>query len=167
MIIAGTGHRPHKLNNEYEYQGPLSKWIMDQTREVLLAKAPERIISGMAIGYDTMLALVALELKIPLLAAIPFVGQETRWPKSSRDLFNKILSDRLTISHVVCEGGYAGWKFIKRDHYMVDNGDEVIACYNGDLQGGTWQTWKYAVQKQKPITIINPLNYEPTLAKST
>lgn len=158
MIISGTGHRPHYLNEEYNYDGPLSQWIMDETRRILIEKNPSEVTSGMAIGYDTMLALVTLELNIPLFAAIPFKGQESKWPKSSQEIFHKILANSLTTTVIVCDGGYAGWKFIQRDKFMVDRADEVLACYNGEEKGGTYQTVKYANDKGKPITRINPLD---------
>jgi hypothetical protein len=34
----------------------------------------------MARGWDLALAKAAVELGLPLFAAIPFVGQESRWP---------------------------------------------------------------------------------------
>lgn len=155
-ILAATGHRPHKLNNEYNYDGPVSKWLREEIKSVLVSRQPDEAISGMAIGVDTLFALCCLELKIPLIAAVPFYGQEQRWPQSSKDIFYSILDNPLTKTHIVCEGEYAGWKFIRRDHWMVNNSTELLAVYNGDQSGGTYQTYKYAVDKGHPIIRINP-----------
>lgn len=156
MIMAATGHRPDKLGREYDYNGPITTWIRQEIEKILIDEKPTKIISGMAIGVDQIFALVGLKLNIPLLAAIPFEGQEKRWPKSSQKIFYDILNNPLTEQVIVCEGGYAGYKFIRRDHYMVDNCNKLLAVYNGDESGGTWQTWKYAIKNKCPIIRINP-----------
>ena len=43
-----------------------------------------------------------------------------------------------------------------RNKYMVDNSDMVIACWNGDCIGGTWNTIRYAMNNNKIIICINP-----------
>ena len=158
MIIAGTGHRPNKLNNEYSHVGPLSNWLRDEVTKILLDKKPERVISGMALGFDTILALAALDCNVPLTAAIPFIGQEKAWPEPSQKLYNSILGDKGVDKYVVCEGCYAPWKMQKRNCWMVDNADLIIACYDGTA-GGTRNCYNYAVRKQKEIVRINPTDF--------
>ena len=68
MIIAFTGHR--KLHyKQYNY-------IFFEIEKQLQQLKPEKIISGMAIGADTIAVQVAIKNNIPFIAAIPFVGQE-------------------------------------------------------------------------------------------
>ena len=43
----------------------------------------------------------------------------------------------------------------KRNEYMVDQSDFVIVVWNGEKQGGTYQTFQYAQRKKKPFMIID------------
>lgn len=39
---------------------------------------------------------------------------------------------------------------------MVDRCDKLIACYNGDTSGGTYNCVQYAKKKGKEIIVIDP-----------
>jgi uncharacterized phage-like protein YoqJ len=43
----------------------------------------------------------------------------------------------------------------KRNRYLVDSCDEMLAIYDGQ-RGGTMQTINYAKSKRKKVTIIDP-----------
>jgi uncharacterized phage-like protein YoqJ len=68
-----------------------------------------------------------------------------KWRKSPQmvTLYHDILrrADRVVL---VCPPSYAAEKLIKRNVYMVDNSDEVIALYNGEKFGGTYHCLNYA-----------------------
>lgn len=156
MILACTGHRPNKLNNEYYYDGPMSKFLFREIEAILTEHKPTQCISGMALGADTIFALKALELNIPLLAAIPFLGQESRWLPESIDLYNVILNNPLTSKYIVSDGNYAAWKMHKRNKYMVDNCNKLVAIYDGSEDGGTKSCLDYASSVGKSIIVIKP-----------
>ena len=152
MILAATGHRSGTLGG---YGAEL------QTRLVCLARAylqtagnPRAVISGMALGWDTAWALAALDLGIPLIAAVPFDGQERRWPNEARRQYQSILS-RASRVRVVSPGPYASWKFERRDHWMVDHADWIVALWNGSASG-TARCVAYARQTGKPLDNIWP-----------
>lgn len=63
--MAGTGHRPDKLGG---YGAGVSSRLVDLARAALLRCRPNEVMSGMALGWDTALALGAIELGIPLTA---------------------------------------------------------------------------------------------------
>ena len=44
----------------------------------------------------------------------------------------------------------------KRNEYMVDNCDLLIACWSGVKKGGTYNCVKYAIKNNKRIIVINP-----------
>lgn len=150
MIIAGTGHRPDKLGG---YSGIVLQRLTDLARASLLKCEATEVISGMALGWDTALALAALELGLPLTAAIPFKGQESRWPPSSQKTYQYILSclpsDRIVI---VCEGAYSRSAMQKRNEWMVDHCDRLLALWNGS-DGGTANCVRYAESRVHVVNV--------------
>lgn len=158
MIIAGTGHRPDKLPNKetgYNLPNPTYIKICQETEKHLLRLKPDKVISGMALGFDQYLASVSYKLGIPFIAAIPFAGQEKAWPTKSQKTYNKLLSVASEVI-TVSEGGYSGYKMQVRNEYMCDKCDVLLACYNGDGSGGTYNCIQYAKRNGKEIIIIDP-----------
>jgi uncharacterized phage-like protein YoqJ len=160
MKIAVTGHRPQKLGNEYQYDGPYSTYLREKFREILIKEQPSQCITGMALGVDTLFCQVAIELAIPVLAAIPFPGQETRWPPASQELYTKLLSNSLVTAHLVSSGPYNSAKMQIRNEYMVDKADKLVAVWNGSA-GGTMNCVRYAEKNNKNIIRINPEGWKP------
>jgi len=156
MKVAATGHRPSRLGNEYDYDGPYTAYIRSELHKLLRQLKPNKMISGMALGFDTIFALAALNSDTPLIAAIPFEGQESKWFQKSQELYHNILNDPLTTQEYICEPGYAAWKMHKRDQWMVDECDHLIAVWDGKPKGGTFSTIEYAKKIKRPYTIINP-----------
>lgn len=148
MILAGTGHRPDQLIYGYANEGvEYLAFIADIKLKEL---KPDQVITGLAIGWDLALAVAAIRLKIPLIGAMPFKGQESRWPEASQRLYNRVIS-RCERVEIICEGGFENWKFLRRDEWMVDNADKVLALYNGCATGGTKHTVDYACKVGKPV----------------
>ena len=77
--IAGTGHRPQKLGGFGETANSTLRRFARAWLEIL---APERGISGMALGWDQALAAAAVDLAIPFVAAVPFASQAVKWARS-------------------------------------------------------------------------------------
>jgi len=146
MIIAGTGHRPDKLGG---YSSDINLKLIDVVGPWLEKNKPKKVISGMALGFDSALAEAALYLHIPLIVAIPFFGQETKWPKESQTKYNDILSNAVDKIYV-CDQGYAPWKMQIRNEWMVDHCDILLALWNGS-SGGTSNCIEYAKKKNKSI----------------
>lgn len=155
MILAATGHRPNKLGNEYCMNGSYSKYIKDSMRKIIDDVKPNKLISGLALGVDTIWALLALELEMPLIAAIPFVGQEKRWPKHSQDLYNFILLNPMVEKTIVSDGGYESWKMQRRNEWMVDHCDGLVAVWDDSSHSGTGNCVRYAKKMNKVIYKIN------------
>ena len=118
-------------------------------------------ISGMAIGADTLFASAVIGVGISdyLIAAVPFAGQESKWPPASQEVYWNILNRCGRVEHV-CDPGYAAWKMQARNKWMVDNSREVLAVWDGTEQGGTWNCMQYAVKKGRSIARLDPTNLE-------
>jgi len=160
LRIAITGHRPQKIGAEWDLQGPYSDYIRQEIKKVLLIRQPTQCISGMALGVDTIFAQEALALHIPLLASLPFKGQECKWPQHSQQKYREFLNNPLTTTHIVCEGGYNSAKMQIRNEYMVDNTDVIICVWNA-TEGGTMNCVRYAERRKREgreieIIYINP-----------
>lgn len=148
MIYAATGHRLEVLGGEGNEEVTHEK-VTRFAKKILPDYRATKAISGMAIGWDTAFALAALEHNVPLIAAVPFVGQESVWPQKAKDRYHDILRHAAEV-HIICEGGYAGWKYHERDKWMVEKCEEMIALWNGHPKGGTAATVRYTKQAQKP-----------------
>lgn len=166
MKIAVTGHRPNKLWG-YDYNEPHYIRLMTKLREVVInsinndKNEPLELISGMALGVDTLFAVLALELKqegynVRLVCALPFKGQEGNWIPESKKLYHEILA-RADEVVCVCGEGYAAYKMQRRNEYMVDRSDLLIAVWDKS-NGGTANCVRYANRKIKDVIYLNPKN---------
>lgn len=146
FTVAFTGHRPDKLGG-YREPNPIRDHLVAKLRarlaELRQAHRGLLAISGMALGFDQWAAEVCVDLRIPFIAAIPFVGQERVWPDERREHYLALLS-KATRVHIVSPGGYHRDKMTDRNCWMVDNCDHVIAAWNGS-QGGTFHCVHYAM----------------------
>lgn len=139
MIVAGTGHRPNKLGG---YGAAAAEEWTDLAAYILELWRPTKVISGLALGWDTYLALAAIRVGIPLVGAIPFNGQESMWPPESQAIYNRIQGQCAELV-VVCGGKYAPEKMQRRNCWMVDRCDFLLSCWDGS-PGGTGNCLNYA-----------------------
>lgn len=146
LVIAGTGHRLDKLGG---YSDKVQLRLAQLACAVFKLYEPRLVITGMAIGWDMALALACGELNIPFVAAVPFKGQEARWPEKTVDLYNRLLGKASEVVYV-CEPGYEAWKMQERNEYMVDRADLILALWNGS-SGGTANCIQYAQKVHKPV----------------
>lgn len=166
MIIAGTGHRPDKLGTDevsgYVEDNPLRIWIKGRLREHIRQLRPLYAISGMALGFDQDLAEVCIDLGVPFIAAVPFIGQELRWRPEAQRKYRALLARAYEVV-VVCEGPYERWKMLARNEWMVDHCNTLIAAFDGS-PGGTASTVLYADRVQRETRRIDPNEFRALLA---
>ena len=96
---------------------------------------------------------------IALESAIPCESQASKWSETLRDRYFDIAAKcgKETLIQVHCTPDCMD----KRNRYMVDHTDVVIAVWNG-RPSGTEKTVNYAMRQGKPVVVINPrsLNIE-------
>lgn len=112
---------------------------------------PDAVISGMALGWDQALAEAALDLGIPLIAALPFDDHGANWSHAAQARHHVILG-RAFWSTVVSPGAYATAKYHVRDRWIVDHGTHVLALWDGTASG-TGSTVTYA--KARGVRVFN------------
>lgn len=131
--------------------------------------SPEEVVSGMALGVDQVAAECAMDMGIRVVAAIPFEGQQTRWPVKSRARYAGMLvriQDMGGRIVVVSPGGYAAWKLHARNQWIVNGTDRMLAVWDGTT-GGTAACVKYAAIQRKPVARLDPATLvRPTLFAS-
>lgn len=145
--IAVTGHRPNKLggyNAEDNFRA-----IRRHMKDLLTELAPSRIISGGALGIDQFWMEVGIYLGIPVIGALPFEGYDARWPKASREKYRGLL-DKCEEVRYIGLVGYDPAKLQKRNEWMVDNSDLLVAYWDGST-GGTANCVDYAKKIQRDI----------------
>lgn len=152
MIICFTGHRPGKIGG---YKPCATHdWLRARVRETLLELKPTEAISGMALGFDQLAAEACLEVGVPFVAAVPFETQFMDWPLESQqryvDLYSKASRVHIVDPTPPTTRWEAAQKLHARNHWMVDNSDEVIAAWDG-TKGGTQECVRYAQKVGRPV----------------
>lgn len=96
-------------------------------------------ISGVALGIDQDFCGVCVELGVPFVAFVPFVGQDSRWPAASREVYRKVLDAAAgvrVVSQPPATDEAARRAALDRNEAMAETIDELIAVWDGS-QGGT------------------------------
>jgi Uncharacterized protein conserved in bacteria len=174
-----TGHRPQALwgyDITIENYIKLAKLIKIECIRLIEDKGVNRFITGGALGIDTIAFLVVYKLKkeypdIQNILSIPFKNQAIKWfNQTDVDRYNKMKEHADEIVYVdlldkykvkgIADDVYHPAKMQKRNEYMVDNSGHVIAVWNGDKKGGTWNCVKYAKNNCNEITRIDPRYFE-------
>lgn len=145
MIWAATGHRPDKLGG----YGVESRLIAIAQDWIVKAK-PEKVIIGMALGWDQAVGKACLAWGIPYIAAVPFIGQANKWPAESQMTYWRLL-DKASSIVTISDGPYSAKAMQQRNRWMVDNSQSIVALWNGCITGGTANCIKYAMKKRRPI----------------
>lgn len=172
MRACVTGYRPDKLTWKYD-ENDIKCILLKQTLALVIAKVVgdgvDHFYSGMAEGVDTYFAEEVynyskkMNKEIKLTCVIPHKRQCYKWSKEAKERYYKILEKS---EMVLINEEYTRSCFYERNQYMVDNVDVVIAVFDGK-KGGTLQTVKYALKKDKKVICVNPdtmsVNYIKTL----
>jgi uncharacterized phage-like protein YoqJ len=146
-ILAVTGHRPNKLGG---YGADAQNKVYKVAYLALKGLEPKKVITGMALGWDTCVALACVRLEIPFVAALPFAGQEKRWTPEQQERYHMLLGKAQEVQ-VVSEGGFSREAMMVRNRWMIDHCDHVLACYNGDRRSGTGNAIGYAKKLDVPV----------------
>ena len=138
--VCFTGHRPEKLH----YDEKIVKTLLRELIEKAIADGYKTFITGMARGIDLWAAEIVLELKkknkdkeIHLICALPHPDFEKKWKIAEQIKYNSILK-KADYQRTICPEFSMG-AYQKRNIWMVDRSNRVIAAYNGE-KGGTKNT---------------------------
>lgn len=145
MIVAATGHRPKDIVEPFG--------VVELKARVKLQKRASRLICGMASGFDLLAANAAMELGLPITAVRPWTHHNAGvdWQEN----YDRVLAYADKVVVVTEAENYPGhWCMHKRNEWMVDHADVVMAYWNGKEAGGTFACRKYAKKVGKPVANI-------------
>lgn len=143
--ITICGHR--------EVSGDQARELMSKILDRVIEKGFDTLITGVAVGADLMAASVAMDKNIDILAAIPFKGQEARYSKDQKELYEAIMAHPRTTKEYVSESYHKG-AYFKRNRYMVNRSSMVIAFMNNS-KSGTGYTVDFAQSEGVEIFIYS------------
>ena len=153
MILSCTGHRPHRLGG---YSLMVELRLQRLASTFLERLVPSKVLTGMALGWDTAVAHECRLAQIPYVAVLPFPTQSKRWSMHARDRYYDLLRTAEDI-HVVQDDPPAAGDvaaFHARNCWMVDNSEHLLALWDGDATGGTYHCVLYALERARPITNV-------------
>ena len=159
---AFTGYRPSKMPWGYDETDARCvefRFRLREALEYLIGQGYTDFMSGGALGFDQMASEMVLSLRekypwVRLIMVIPFDGQADKWSREQRGRWLEIIeaSDRvIRISHEYDKG-----VFFKRNHYLVENADLLLAAFDGQ-PGGTAGTVAYAKRHGVHVVRIPPV----------
>lgn len=162
MTYGFTGHRPPKLGGYgkdatqklYNFAHKVVRIHLDTEYGYSHGQNNTAII-GMAQGWDMAVASVCVGLEIKYTAAVPYPGQELVWPDpDTRAWYKEILRQaERTVLVNQSTGGNAARALQLRNQWIVDHSEKIIALWDGEESGGTYNCIKYA-ERQK-VEVIN------------
>lgn len=152
--IAFTGNRTlisRSFINRFNLKSIIAKELYTRLEREYLDNGITNFMSGFAIGFDLLAAMVVVELKkqyddIKLIAVIPFLGQEEKYSPKDKFLYNQMLA-QADEDLVLAESYTSNALYHKRNDFLIDNATKIYAYYNGAPRSGTGSTMRKATTK--------------------
>lgn len=152
MVLSITGHRPKKLKliriDEFDllYEFALSKL------KTIISKT-DTLLCGMQSGWDLACGVAGITIGCQLKSVLPYPDFKPYEVKPSRywlKAFDAVRLKSVAVISVSQEPGYKVFKLFKRNEFLVDNSDRVLALWNGSTSG-TSHCIEYAKLYNKPV----------------
>ena len=167
-ICCFTGYRPHRF--AFSADGLCPEQVaaaLGGQIAALYAEGCRVFITGMCAGVDLWAADAVLRFRqehpdAELWAAVPFHGQEARWPMPVQAEYRRVLAACQRVEVLYDEDAAradAAACYRGRNRWMVDQADTVVAVYaleDTDRRSGTAATVRYARKQQRRILYIHP-----------
>lgn len=156
-----TGHRskgfPFQYGMDTAKHNAYLQAFEQKTEFAIAEYGITNFLSGMALGVDLDFAEIVLKLRnrylVTLACAIPCPNQSLKWEEKDKLRYESILKKADDVSLI--SDRYTPDCMLRRNRYMVDNSELIIAVFNGKQTGGTWYTIIYAKNKNKVIELID------------
>jgi uncharacterized phage-like protein YoqJ len=143
--VAVTGHQPFLLGG---YGQDVAVRLRGVAREWLAEERPREIVSGLAAGWDIAVAEAAIAEGIPLVAALAYRGQADHWPEDAKRGHAALVAAATDVWLYAEEKAHGC--YTRRDHWVLDRADVVLALWSG-VDGGTARAVAKAYALGKPV----------------
>ena len=160
MTVCFSGYRPEKLPWGYDEDDPRCAALKERLRQAVTDACEQgyrHFICGMARGVDTYCGEITLALRaqypeITLEAAIPCPSQPEGWTPEQQARWQALV-ERCDYETVV-QDHYSAGCMQRRNRYMVDHAQRLIAVFDGQ-EGGTRRTVEYAMRRGLEIVYVD------------
>ena len=168
LTCAITSHRPTRFRFKYDENNNGCKRIKKRIRDQLIQLYEQgfrQFWVGGALGVDMWAGEILLRLKeqleyseIQLMIALPFEGHDANWEERSRRRMAFLIKHSTETVIVGEKGSSTATNYRRRNEYMVDHADCLLAVYDNDrsIRSGTGMTVNYARKQGLPIILIHP-----------
>ena len=162
LRCAFTGYRPQKMPfgfDEEDLRCVDFKQRIRCTIDMLVWCGYCHFMTGGALGFDTFAAESVMGIRrqypwVTLEVAVPFDAQPEHWSPIAQERYFWILNQADIITYISHE--YTRGCLFRRNCYLVDNCDLLMAAYDGQ-PGGTAQAVSYARSRSREIRFIPPV----------
>lgn len=158
--VCFVGHRPQKIPFLYDEESTSFKKLRCTLKKTIIElienENVKHFISGVVIGADMLCAEIILELKaqysdITLECALPCETQAEYWTMKYREKYFDTVA--ASDKESMLQWRYTPDCVMKRDRYMVDKSDILLAVWDGG-KGPIKRTVNYATEKGKKVMCI-------------
>lgn len=151
-----TGHRPNKMPWKNHESDPRCIDLKQRLFDTVMSAyqcGMRHFICGMAMGCDLYFSEAVIALRneasgVTLEAAIPCENQFSSWPADTCRRYFELISQ--CDYETLLQSEYTPDCMMRRNYYMVDQSQLLIAVYNG-FAGGTRNTILYAMRQNLDI----------------
>jgi uncharacterized phage-like protein YoqJ len=162
MTCAFAGQRPSSFRFGYDEEHPdcvKLKLLMAAQIASLIDNGVTTFLTGMALGADIWGAQIVLALKthrpdLRLIAVLPCENQADRWSPEQRERYFDILAQ--CNETVYISRHYTRDCMFKRNRWLIDHANFVLAVYNGEVKGSAANSVRYAYRQSRAIIVIDP-----------
>ena len=138
--------RIHSMLSSVRWNGPMPTGVVG--------------VSGGALGADQDTCGVWYRMGIPYILAIPFPGQESRWPASSKKTYGQVVEKAAGVIYVSKTAPTTDKEAAKllgeRNGWVAGVSDEMLAVWNGLHAGGTADAVQQRFRIGGQIVLIDP-----------
>lgn len=163
--LALTGHRPHKLDG-YDLTRPFYENLRNYLLRGLIGELarldPDDVLechSGLALGADTVwsqaiLTAKARDARMRFVAHIPTPTQASKWHEVDQAAwqYQRVMADE----EIIYAASYTRSCMQERNIGMIARCDSLIAIWDGNQTGGTWNAVNHARRIGKPLIAAHP-----------
>jgi len=142
VLVGITGHRPERLGTNWPV---VERWIAGKLEEYKARGERVSLISGMARGVDQIAATTAIDAGVGVRCYYAF-------PHKFSNLEDYVMTHAEITRFEQDE--YSPNVYLTRDRRIVDDCDVLLVVWDGVKSGGTYYTYKYALEKGKKVEVF-------------